>query len=192
MPGLGMNHWPSAVIDSRPGRPWVTFKVMCGVAIFQGKPNASGSEVVGTLYLGGNGIPVTFARAEYRAEETPPESAYAFSAQTDLQGHWKTQVDANLLTILTGGRLKKFPLDLDIAKTGDGTYSAALVAPLSVLIGGGDPMPATDFKHPLPNLHLEWQWMGGTFDGTLAEGKLVGKWNEGGMSVAMTFERQRR
>jgi RNA polymerase sigma factor (sigma-70 family) len=195
IPALGANHWPIAVIDSRPGRPWVTFKIMCGVGMFQGKPNASGSEVIGNIYVDGAAVPATFTRAEYRAEATPPESAYAFSAKTDLQGHWKTEVDASLLTILTDGRLKKFPLSLDIAKAADGTYSAALVAPMSVLIGWGGPMPATDFKHPLPNVHLEWKSIWGTFDGKLVDGKLVdgklaGKWNEGGISVGMTFERQ--
>jgi RNA polymerase sigma factor (sigma-70 family) len=193
-PMLGANHWPMAVIDSRPGRPWVTVKTMRGVTMFQGKPDASGSEIIGTLYAPPFGYyEVTFTRAEYRAEATPPESAYAFSAKTDLQGHWKTEVDASLLTILTDGRLKKFPLDLDIAKAGDGTYSAALVVPLSVLVGGGEPMPATDFEHPLPNVHLAWVGgMVGTFDGKLVEGKLAGKWNEGGISVGMTFERQAR
>lgn len=191
-PALGANHWPVAVIDSRPRRPWVTFKMMCGMGMFQGKPNASGSEIIGSLFVHSAGIGVTFTRAEYRAEETPPESAYGFSAQTDLQGHWKTEVDANLLTILSDGRLKKFPLDLDIAEAADGMYSAALVAPLSVLVGGGEPMAATDFQHPLPNVHLEWKWVGGTFDGILEDGKLAGKWNEGGISVGMTFERQAR
>jgi RNA polymerase sigma factor (sigma-70 family) len=190
LPALGANHWPVTVIDSRPARPLVTFKSMCGVGMFQGKLNSDGTEIAGTFFVGGAGISATLKRADYRPERAPAESDFLFTARTELQGHWKTVVDASLVSIVTGGRLEKFPVDLDIAKAVDGTYSAGLVAPLAELAGAGDPIPATDFKHPLPDVHLEWKRVGATFDGKLAEGKLSGRWNEGGVSFAVTFDRR--
>jgi hypothetical protein len=53
-------------------------------------------------------------------------------------------------------------------------YSAALVAPLSVLVGGGEPMAATDFQHPLPNVHLEWKWVGALSTGYWRTANLPG------------------
>jgi hypothetical protein len=143
--------------------------------------------MIGILALGAEN-PFTFSRAEYRPEEAPPETDYAFSAATDLQGHWTTKVDASLLTIVSDGMLKKIPLDLDIAKAADGTYSAALVEPLAEFFGAGDPIPAADFKHPLPSVHLKWPLLRAAFDGKLSEGKLLGKWTVAGQSFAVTFE----
>jgi RNA polymerase sigma factor (sigma-70 family) len=189
LPALGVNHWPVAVIDGRPGRPFVTFKLTCSVGMFQGRLNESGTAIVGNAFSSGIGLPGAFTRANYRPEKTPPESDYAFSTETDLQGHWTTEVDASLLTIVADGRLKKIPLDLDIAESANGTYSATLASPLAELFGAGDPIPATVFKHPLPDVQLNWRWVAAAFDGKLEDGKLVGKWNEGGESFAVTFER---
>lgn len=160
--------------------------------MFQGRLNESGTEMVGNVFRGGGSGIAMLNRAQYRPEVTPPETAYAFSAKTDLQGRWTTEIDANLLTITTDGKLKKIPLDLEIAKADDGTYSAALVVPLAELFGAGDPIPATNFQYPLPNVHLAWRWLRAVFNGKLADGKLSGQWNEAGQSFAVTFERRRQ
>ncbi len=190
IPQLGVSHWPFDITNSGPGQPLVTGEPWCGVGHFQGRLNSRGTRVIGILGLGG-GVPFAFTRAEYRPEETPPpEHDYAFSAETDLQGHWAAEVDASLLAIVSDGTLKKIPLDLDIAKATDGTYSAALVEPLAEFVGAGGPMPATDFKHPLPDVHLKWIAARTAFDGELSHGKLVGKCTVAGQSFAVTFERR--
>lgn len=189
LPELGMSHWPVAVTNSGSGQPLVTGEPLCGVGHFQGRLNSHGTRVIGILALGA-GVPITFSRAEFHPEATRPEGDYAFSAETDLQGHWAAEVDASLLTIVSDGTLKKIPLDLDIAKAADGTYSAALVEPLAEFLGGGDPIPAMEFRHPLPSVHLKWLAMRAVFDGELSQGKLVGKWTEAGQSFAVTFERR--
>ena len=186
LPQLGVRHWPVALTNNG---LFVTGEPLCGVGHFQGRFNGRGTRVIGILTLGG-GIPITFSRAEYRPEETPPERDYAFSAETDLQGHWVTEVDASLLRIVSDGVLRKIPLGLDIAKAADGTYSAALVEPLAEFLGAEDPMPATFFKHPLPSVYLKWMTVGAAFDGELSQGKLVGKGTVAGQSFAMTFERR--
>ena len=186
LPALGVNHWPFTVNDSGRG---LAFESLCGAGTFQGKLNNRGTRMIGIFGMGVE-FPFSFSRAEYHPEETPPESEYAFSAETDLQGHWGTEVDASLLTIVSDGRLKKIPLELEIAKEADGTYSAALVAPLAEFIGAGGPMPATDFTHPLPNVHLKWLAVRAAFDGELSHGKLFGKWTVAGQSFAAAFERR--
>jgi hypothetical protein len=189
LPGLGVSRWPVTVTASGTGRPLVTFEAMCGVGMFHGRLNSRRTRMIGILALGAEN-PFTFSRAEYRPEQTPPESDYACSAATDLQGHWMTEVDASLLTIVSDGMLKKIPLDLDIAKAADGTYSAALVEPLAEFFGAGDPIPATDFQYPLPSVHLQWPLLRAAFDGELSGAKLFGKWTEAGQSFAVTFERR--
>jgi hypothetical protein len=126
---------------------------------------------------------------DYHPETRPTESEYAFHSNTELQGHWKAAVNANLLRIVTRGQISKFPLDLDIARQPDGGYSAVIVAPLTTLLGAGDPVPANNARYPLPRVHLEWKWLGATFDGRLTDGELVGKWTEGKLSFGMTFVR---
>jgi hypothetical protein len=99
-------------------------------------------------------------------------------------------VDANLLQLLTKGNFKKFPVDLDIARLPDGTFSAALTMPLLSIIGMGAPIEASDFQHLLPNLRIGWDHFNLAFDGKLTDGKLVGKWKRGDLSLAATFERR--
>lgn len=115
MPGLGVNHWPVTVTDSGPGRPLVTVESPCGIWNFQGRLNSHRTRMIGIFPLG-SGFPFTFSRANYRPEEAPLESDYAFIADTDLQGHWTAEVDAGLLTVVSDGRLKRIPLGMDIAK----------------------------------------------------------------------------
>ncbi|EEF60279.1 RNA polymerase sigma factor [Pedosphaera parvula] len=177
---LGANHWPVFVSykDSK-----VTLKPMSGAGLFLGKINGDGTEIVGTWYERGALRPMTLKRAEYVPESPLPESAYAFSSKTDLQGHWKTVCAVKV------GPVMKQPLDLDIAKLSDGTFLSTLAMPWCALEGMGDPLSATDFKYQLQNVRLEWKSLGAVFDGKLTDGKLTGKWIQGGASIPMIFER---
>jgi hypothetical protein len=127
----------------------------------------------------------------YHPEAPPAESDYTFDSPLQLQGHWKAAVNANLLRIVTKGQINKFPLGLDIAKRPDGGYSTALVAPLATLVGANDPIPADDAQYSLPQVHLEWNWLRGVFDGRLSNGRLIGKWTEGPLSFTITFVRSK-
>ena len=80
-------------------------------------------------------------------------------------------------------------MQLDIAKMPDGTYSVA-IANLEQL-GNNHPIPASSFEYSQPDLHAEWKWAGGTYDGRLENGKIVGTWSEGGGRFALVFERSR-
>lgn len=185
-PMVGANHLPVAV-EEKP--PFINLKPLSGAGMFQGRLNATGTELAGTFYVGGYGLPAKFERTIWHPASVPPESAYTVASPSDLQGHWKTDLDVNLLRLATQGQLKKFPLNLDIARLPDGTYSPTLTVPLAVLIGSGDPMPPTDFKCTPSTVHFEWRWFGASYDGRLVEGKLTGKWHEAGLSFTVTFER---
>ena len=182
---FGASHLPVAVVEKQ---PLITFKPLSGAGMFQGKLNPAGTELAGMFYIDGYAVHAAFKRMDYHPEIPPVESEYAFHSNTELQGHWKTAVNANLLRIITKGQISKLPLGLNIAKQSDGGYSAALVAP-AVLLGGDDPIPPNNAQYPLPRVHLEWKWLGAAFDGRLSEGRLVGKWKEGPLSFTMTFVR---
>jgi hypothetical protein len=129
--GFGANHLPVAVTNKA---GLVTLKPWCGAGMFQGRLNAAGDELKGWFYLKGYSIPADLKRTEYKSEPVPTEDEYAFSSKMDLQGHWKTVVDLNLLQIVTDGSLRKYPLNLDIAKGADGAYSTTLFAPLATML----------------------------------------------------------
>lgn len=188
-PAVGANHWPIFVTYNRPK---VTFKAMTGAVLFQGKINGGDTEITGAIYNSGRVIPVILKRTDYQDEPPLTESNYSFSSETDLQGHWQTVADVNVNQLFTGVQWRKYPLNLNIARLPDGTFSAALAAPLAALAGMDDPIPATDFQHPLPNVHLEWNRFGVVFDARLADGKLTGTWNQHGQSFTRTFERSQK
>jgi hypothetical protein len=129
---------------------------------------------------------------DYQPEPPHPESEYVFRAKTDLQGHWKAVLDSRVAAQLgfAFGQLKQFPVNLDIAKLPDGTFSAALVLPLTAFAGLGDPMPASDFQQQQSNVRLEWKPMNVLFTGNLNNGKLTGHLRLGSTSVPVTFERR--
>ena len=186
IPSLGAPHIPVTVTENQ---TWVIVKARSGLIMFQGRVDDTGTRIDGGAFFNGLAMPIAFQRAKYKGEPPIAESSYSFQSNTDLQGHWHTAVDVNLLQLLTKGRLKKFPLDLDIARLPDGAFSAALAMPLGSLVGLSAPIPASRFEHPLPNLRVLWDDWHLSFDGKLTDGKLVGKWKRGDLSFTLTFER---
>jgi hypothetical protein len=78
---------------------------------------------------------------------------------------------------------------LDIAKLPDGSYWAALT---NIDEFGRDaPMPTSDFQFEPPRLRMQWKWAGGSYEGRLENGKLVGTWFQGGGGFPLVFERRR-
>ena len=186
-PLVGENHKPFAVVYER---PQVTLTVLYGTGIFQGKLNATRTEITGSWEQSGKFEPITLKRIDYQPAPAPAESAYAFRAKTELQGHWKTVLDQRTARqLMTLGQLKEFPVDLDIARGPDGTFSAALTLPPTEFMGLGDPMPASDFQQQFPNVRLEWKAFGVVFGGKLANGNLAGNLRLGNAAVPLTFER---
>ncbi len=187
-PAEGANHLPVAIIEKP---PLITFKPLSGAGMFQGRLDASGNRLTGHFFVRGYSVAAVYERTNYQPELQPAESDFAVSSPMELQGHWKTVVDVNLLSIVTKGQLKKLPLNLDIAKLPDGTYSAVLIEPMAAFMGLGDPIPTTGFQYHPPNAHFEWKWQGAAFDARLTNGKLTGKFRIGGLPFTVTFERSK-
>jgi RNA polymerase sigma factor (sigma-70 family) len=150
---------------------------------FQGLLNSAGNEIRGTWIQGGKSVPAFFQSADYLPEVARTEEEdFSSSSASDLQGHWK-----GTWSIVVGTNNITIPLALDIGKMPDGTYLATL-ANLEQL-GNESPIPASQFEYSPPSLHMEWKWAGGTYDGTLRNGKIVGTWLQGGGGFPLVFER---
>jgi hypothetical protein len=187
-PTVGENHKPFSVIYHRPD---ITLTVLYGTGIYLGQLNSAGTEITGSWLQRGKYTPITLKRVHYQPEPAHAESEYSFRSKTDLQGHWKAVLDSRVAAqLMVTGQLKGFPVDLDIAKLPDGTFSAALVLPLTAFVGLGDPVPASDFQHQLSNVRLEWKALNALFSGRLNNGKLTGNLRLFGATLPLTFERR--
>ncbi|HTV42500.1 MAG TPA: sigma-70 family RNA polymerase sigma factor [Candidatus Sulfotelmatobacter sp.] len=152
--------------------------------MFRGALDSSGQELTGSWIQGGKSFTATFKRANYLAElERLEEEDFSYTSPSDLQGHWKGTWDW-----VIGTTTIKMRFELDIAKMPDGTYSATLASPDQ--FGNDKPMPASSFEYSPPNVHGEWKWAGGVYDGQLKDGKIVGTWQEGGGGFSLVFERK--
>lgn len=161
----------------------VNVEINSKAGTFQGDLASAGGEIRGSWIQDGKSLPAFFKRADYRAEIARTDSEdFSSTSASDLQGHWKgawsAAVGTNKITI---------PLRLDIGKLPDGSYRATL-ANLEQL-GNESPIPASNFEYSSPNLHMEWKWAGGAYDGKLDNGKIVGAWSQGGSDFPLVFER---
>jgi RNA polymerase sigma factor (sigma-70 family) len=162
----------------------VNLAVASNAGKFQGTLDSAGDEIRGSWIQGGKSVPAFFKRAEYRDEVVRTElEDFSFTSPSDLQGHWK-----GAWSIILGTNTITIPLALDIGKLPDGSYLATL-ANLEQL-GNDSPIPTSRFNYSAPDLHMEWKWAGGAYDGKLEDGKIVGTWLQGGGGFPLVFGRQ--
>ena len=153
--------------------------------MFRGTLDGSGQVLSGSWIQGGQSTPAIFKRADYQAELVQQaEEDFLSTSPSDLQGHWKGSWGFTI-----GKKTVSIPMELDIAKMPDGTYSAA-IANLEQL-GNEAPIPASSFEYSPPNLVAEWTWEDGSYSGQLQNGQIVGTWLEGGRGFRLVFERQK-
>jgi hypothetical protein len=157
--------------------PNVKLPVMTGSGMFEGRLNGNKMEMDGDWIEGGQHLPMTFKRADWQAEQArEAQKDYSHAGQNDLPGHWKGTLNAN------GAKLQ---LALDVAKLPYGTYSCSMTS----LNQGGGEIPASITQYFPPNLRLEWNAIGVSFNGKLENGKLTGAWRQGGGAVPLVLER---
>jgi RNA polymerase sigma factor (sigma-70 family) len=163
----------------------VKFADDIGHGLFQGTINDDHTEMIGSWTRRGQSVPASLKRADYRAEHTlDADKDYSFRSENDLQGHWKGS------WVVTLAKTKAIiRLALDIAKLPDGSYSATLSNVDQ--FGNDGPVPPSDFKYDRPNVRMKWKWIGGAYEGTLKNGKLVGVWLQSGGSFPLVFERSK-
>jgi hypothetical protein len=157
--------------------PNVKLPVMTGSGMFEGRVNGNDTEMEGNWIEGGQHFPMTFKRADWQAEQAwEAQKDYSHAGQNDLPGHWKGTLNANRA---------KLQLALNVAKLPDGTFSCSMNSPDL----GGAEIPASTTQYFPPNLRLEWNAVGVSFNGKLENGKLTGAWRQGGVAVPLVLER---
>jgi RNA polymerase sigma factor (sigma-70 family) len=157
--------------------PNVKLPVMTGSGMFEGTVNGNDTEMDGDWIEGGQHFPMNFKRADWQAEQArETQKDYSHAGQNDLPGHWKGTLNANRA---------KLQLALDVAKLPDGTYSCSMTS----LDQGRGEIPASTTQYFPPNLRLEWNAIGVSFNGKLENGKLTGAWRQGGGAVPLVLER---
>jgi len=144
---------------------------------FQGDLNADQSQLAGTWTQGGQTFPLKLERAKAEAAPAPESEAdYAYTSQTELQGHWR-----GTLAIQT----VKLRIVFHIAKKPDATYTATLDSPDQ----GGGHVPSSSVTFAAPKAHLEWNGIAATYDGELKDGKLDGTLTQGGAQLPLVLQR---
>jgi RNA polymerase sigma factor (sigma-70 family) len=149
-----------------------------GIAgIFQGDLGANNTRITGAWTQGGKPLPLTFTQADIAAENLKDmDKNYAYNSPDDLQGHWKGALDIQGVTL---------HLVFNIAQMSDGTYSASLVS----LDQGAAEIQANDIIYKAPQVKMDWKGIGGTYNGTLKNGKLSGTWTQGRLVAPLKMER---
>jgi hypothetical protein len=146
-------------------------------AVFDGKVDGGGTQLMGTFRAGNETHPVTLQREDTLAEEQrDAEKDFSHSGPNDLPGHWQGVLAVKGI---------KLHLKVDIAKLPDDKFDCSMIS----VDQGGAHIPATAVSFTAPKVRLEWSGIGGVFAGNLKDGKLSGTWTQGGGKFPLIFER---
>ena len=104
------------------------------------------------------------------------ENNYKPEQASALEGDWKGTLQI---------QQAKLRVVLHIVKQADGSLSATLDSPDQ----GAKDIPANAIQYASPNVKIQWQGIGGIFDGTFENGKLSGTWQQGTVKIPLVFER---
>jgi hypothetical protein len=132
-----------------------------------------GKEISGTWTQAGKHFPLALERADEAQLE--PAKVY-FTGRNNFPGHWQ-----GLLKV----KNTSLHLVLHIAQLPDGSLDASMDSPDQ----GATGLPATEVKHTDDGIKIEWNAIGGVFEGALKNGKLTGKWRQGGVSLPLILNR---
>jgi hypothetical protein len=125
----------------------------------------------------GEKAPLTFTRVAADAPQTAEaETDYGQGKSQQIQGHWKGVLHVNQIDL---------HLAFHIAHMPDDSYSATMDS----IDQGASGIPATAVHVTYPNVRMEWNGIGGTFNGKLADGKISGTWRQGKGSLPLKLER---
>ena len=108
--------------------------------------------------------------------QPPIENNYKPEQASVLEGDWKGTLQI---------QQAKLRVVLHIVKQADGSFSATLDSPDQ----GAKDIPANAIQYAPPKVKIQWQGIGGLFDGTLENGKLSGTWQQGAAKIPLVFDR---
>jgi hypothetical protein len=153
-------------------------------AAFEGTVDSSDRVITGNWTQGSATVPLTLERANAQtaaAKEADIEAQkdYSHTGPNDLPGHWQ----GTLVVKQAGVKLR---LALNIAKLPDGKFSCSMVS----IDQGGAEVPASTIEYVPPNLRVEWNSLGASYNGKLENGKLTGAFRQAGAAMPLAFERK--
>ena len=158
-------------------RPVVHLEMAGLNGLFEGNINEADDQMKGTWTQMGRKYPLTFQRAQTNAQTTAEaEKDYGQGSHYQVEGHWKGALNVKNVTLR---------ILFHIALMPDGTYSATMDSPDQGAVG----IPATSAKVNYPDVSLEWNQMGGTFTGKMANGRLAGTWRQAKLSLPLQLEK---
>jgi RNA polymerase sigma factor (sigma-70 family) len=136
-----------------------------------------GRQMAGTWTQGDKKFPLTFRLVESNAQGTAAaEKDYGQGAKYQVEGHWKGAITVKNTAL---------HVVFNIALMPDGSYSATMDSPDQ----GATGVPASGVQFLYPNVLLEWNGIGGAFNGKLENGKLSGTWRQGKAAFPLQLER---
>lgn len=148
-------------------------------AVYDGKLDSSGTQIVGLFRQAGANIPFNLKKTAQPPTVAPPllPASYTPRNGSDLQGYWQGTV--------TVGPVKT-RIAFKIADLGNGKYRAELDS----VDQGATGIPVTSCTYQSPSVHMEVIGVAGTFDGTLSRsGEIAGTWKQGPNNLPVVLKR---
>ena len=150
---------------------------------FEGKVESGDRVITGNWTQGSATLPLTLERANAQAAaakeaDIEAQKDYSHTGPNDLPGHWQ----GTLVVKQAGVKLR---LALNIAKLPDGKFSCSMVS----LDQGGAEIPASIIEFVPPNVRVEWNSIGASYNGKLENDKLTGAFRQAGAAMPLVFER---
>jgi RNA polymerase sigma factor (sigma-70 family) len=157
-------------------KPQVHF-VMTGInGDFVGDINNTDDRLTGTWKQMGRKYPLTFERVKNNAVAAAEQLDYGTGASSEIQGHWKGALTVKGMTLR---------IVFHIAQMPDGSYTATMDSPDQ----GATGIPATTAECNFPSVKLTWKAFDGVYAGKMVNGKLVGIWSQGKVSLPLDLQK---
>jgi hypothetical protein len=172
IPPQGLKGFPLSGIVVQGNSVTFGMKGAPGEPTFDGKLSADGKAISGGFTQGGSALTFSLKRTGDAIVETPPKST---AIAKEMAGLWEGALESNGNTL----RLK-----VNLSNQPDGTATGNLIS-----VDQGLDMPITTITQKGSNLKFELKPIGGSYDGDLTNGALVGHWMQRGATTPLTFKR---
>ncbi len=136
--------------------------------------SADGKELKGELSQGGGTFP---ANAKWVGEPQVKMPDKSTPIGKEFTGTWQGTIETP-----DGNKLR---CEIKLANGTDGIAAGTL----NSLDQGSGELPLTTIKQKDTKLFFELKMIGGTFDGEMKNGEIVGQWNQGMASMPLTLKR---
>jgi hypothetical protein len=172
IPPQNLKGFPLSSIEVKGNAVAFNMKGPPGDPRFEGTLAPDGKSLTGNFTQGGASLTFASKRTGEAVIEPPAKST---AVTKELEGTWEGSLDANGTTLR---------LVLKMANQPEGAAGS-----ITSLDQGGMEIPITSITQKDSHLKLELKNVGGTFDGDLKDGALVGQWTQGPGTLPLTFKR---